>query len=535
MDVLTRNGIEVGRLAAEATVTDLHSHAGVHLPSRTFPAGTLTVDLAQPRGRMARALLERDSAQDESFLERQERKRVRNETRGENATKDDYDFYDFTAWSLPLAFGVEAYWTSDVGAAASLVKGAWTAERPAPPARATSAYVFSPESESGYRLAFSLLADGFRVAAATRTLRAAQRTWPRGTFVVRVERNAAALHERIAVLSRETGTAVVAVNTAFNDEGTTGIGSGSVVALKRPQLLLVTGEPTRPASYGSLRSLIEDVYGFDVVPVSITALADLPLSDFHAVILPDGSPSGYRKQIGEDGVARLKTWIEAGGTLVAIGDAARFVIDADAGLTTASVVGEETEGGSKQAERQASAAPAASPSEAPSPGSNTSTSRPSPTATEAAAVSTSDRAEPAPVGAVEAGEGKPQRPLAIPGAILRAEVDRFHFLTFGVERDTLPLLVEGDLFLHPSTSGTNVLRFPEAADEPLRLAGFTWKDNTEPLIRGTAAVIEEPVGAGRVVLMTHEPGVRLLWHASTQVLMNALLYGPALGHAATGE
>jgi hypothetical protein len=37
-----------------------------------------------------------------------------------------------------------------------------------------------------------------------------------------------------------------------------------------------------------------------------------------------------------------------------------------------------------------------------------------------------------------------------------------------------------------------------------------------------------------VVLMAQEPGVRLLWHASTQLLMNALLYGPAVGHTATG-
>lgn len=529
MDVLARNGIEVGRLPAAATVTDLHYHAGDHLPSRTFAAGTLTVDLAQPRGRMARALLERDSAQDQSFLDRQERKRVRNQDRGEKATKDDYEFYDFTAWSLPLAFGVDAYWTSDVGAAVSPVVGTWTAERPAPPRKAASAYVFSPESESGYRLAFSLLAEGFRVAAATRPLRAAQRTWPRGTFVVRVERNAAALHERIAALAAGTGATVVPVDTAYTDEGATGIGSGSVLALKRPQLLLVAGEPTRPSSYGSLRAVIEDVYGFDVVPVSVGALADLPLSDFHAVILPDGSASGYQRRIGEDGVARLKAWIEDGGTLVAVGDAARFVIDAEAGLTTAAVVGEESDGDGHGADPKPGATPAADPP------SHSATAAAHPGEPSSLPTPSADDAEPPAAGASARDSGRPRQPLAIPGAILRAEVDRFHFLTFGIERDTLPLLVEGDLFLRPSTSGTNVLRFPEASADPLRLAGFTWKDNTEPLVRGTAAVIEEPVGAGRVVLIAHEPGVRLLWHASTQLLMNALLYGPAVGHTATGD
>jgi hypothetical protein len=114
-------------------------------------------------------------------------------------------------------------------------------------------------------------------------------------------------------------------------------------------------------------------------------------------------------------------------------------------------------------------------------------------------------------------------------------VDHFHFLTFGIETPTLPILVEGDFFLRGSTSGTNVLRFPEQPTDALRLAGFIWKDNTEPLIRGTAVVVEEPVGEGRVILMTQEPGLRLVWHASTKVLMNALLYGPAVGHTPTGD
>jgi hypothetical protein len=35
--------------------------------------------------------------------------------------------------------------------------------------------------------------------------------------------------------------------------------------------------------------------------------------------------------------------------------------------------------------------------------------------------------------------------------------------------------------------------------------------------------------------MTQEPGLRLVWHASTKVLMNALLYGPAVGHTPTGD
>lgn len=510
MDVLRRNGIEVGRLEAATEIKDVHSYEGAVDALRSFPAGTLTVDLAQPKGRVARALLERDSAQDASFLARQEDKRRRNEARGENASKAEYDFYDFTAWALPLAFGVEAYWTPDVGAKAVPLAAHWAPEKSPAPARASSAYVFSPESEAGYRLAFALLAEGFRVGAAIRPLRAAERTWPRGTFVVRVERNPALLHERISSLAQQAGAMVVPVNTAYINEGITGVGSGSVVALKRPQIVLLAGEPTQPSSYGSLRAVIEDVYGFDVVPVAADALTEMPLEDFHVVVLPQGSASAYRRRLGDEGVARLKTWIEHGGTLVAVGGAARFLIDAEAELTTAKVVGEEE-----------------SPDLADDAGAF---------AARAEHTAAGGDQPPLPVGEPKKpASGKPRKPLAVPGAILRAEVDHFHFLTFGIETPTLPILVEGDFFLRGSTSGTNVLRFPEQPTDALRLAGFIWKDNTEPLIRGTAVVVEEPVGEGRVILMTQEPGLRLVWHASTKVLMNALLYGPAVGHTPTGD
>jgi len=97
------------------------------------------------------------------------------------------------------------------------------------------------------------------------------------------------------------------------------------------------------------------------------------------------------------------------------------------------------------------------------------------------------------------------------------------------------VLVEGDTFFRTSKTGTNVLTFDtENADQSLRLAGFVWKDNTERLLRGTAAVIEEPLGEGHVILFSNEPGQRLIWHATTRLLLNGVLYAPSINHIATG-
>ena len=50
----------------------------------------------------------------------------------------------------------------------------------------------------------------------------------------------------------------------------------------------------------------------------------------------------------------------------------------------------------------------------------------------------------------------------MPGAIFQAKVNRDHFLTYGYERDTLPVLVDTDQFLTPTRRGANVLTFPAA-------------------------------------------------------------------------
>lgn len=525
MDVLERNGVEVERITSPVTLHLTFDYFGNPPARRDLPTGTLVVDLAQPQGRVAKALLELETPQDQAFLDRQEQKRQRNEKRGDKAAKEDYEFYDFTAWSLPLAFGVEAYWTGEgTPLPTQRVTGGWKPEPKPAPARATTAYLFTPETESGYRLALSLLSDGYRVSAATRPIRGAKRSFPRGTFVVRVERNARSLHEKVAELAQGLGVEVTALDTAYTDEGITGVGSGAVVSLQRPQIALVVGEPTRPTSYGTLRAVLERVYGIDFVPLSVSALRSTRLSEFNVVILPDGSPGGYEETLGEGGVAKLKSWVEQGGTLIAVAGAAEFAAMKGVKLTSASLIGRD-EASDEEADDPA---PVVS-EDHPAPASESTHPAPSAVAAaEPAATATPAKEKPAE-------KAKPKKPLPVPGAILRVKVDRFHFLSFGFEQDNVPLLVEGDTFFKTSKTGTNVLTFETAeATQTLRLAGFVWKDNTEPLLRGTAALIEEPLGDGHVILFSNEPGQRMIWHATTRLLMNGVLYGPSINHISTG-
>lgn len=543
LGVLLRNGVEVRRTTAPVTLNEAFGYLAAEPSTREFPAGTFLVDLAQPQGRIAKALLERETPQDRAFLERQEEKRTRNEKRGKNVAKDEYEFYDVTAWSLPLTFGVEAFWSKEPIQVGSEIVTAVVRPEFAPPARANTAYVFTPETEAGLRLALQLLGEGYRLATATRPAQAGGESFMRGALIARVERNPASLHVRLPQLARELGVRIHTVNTAYAETGTTGVGSEATYTLQAPKVAVVAGPPVTPTSYGALRYLFEQTYGVDYVPVMADVLLEIRLSDFNVIVLPSGSKSGYARTFGSDAVARLKAWVEAGGTLICLGGASEWAADEKVGLTSARLVGidakKEAEKEKDEDDEDAEDEEDSSESAPVSPSTATADLPASPPR-ESATNSTNGSEAPAPntTGEVDRDAESPKKkkkrsrePIGVPGAIMRAQVNHDHFLTFGYETDTLPVLVGTDAFFRKTKTGTNVLTF---GSKDLHITGFIWRDNTERLLRNTAAVIDEPHGNGHVLLFTDEPGYRHLWHGTTRLFINGILYGPALQGTATG-
>jgi len=487
--------------------------------SREFPAGAFVVDLAQPGSRIARALLEEDRSVDSAFARVELEKYERNVRRGRRAPGEPYNFYDITAWALPLTYGVRTWAVSDVPAGAvrlaepdpnaadeasdtlpdSLAVGVpFTARtsRVGPLAfrdesgkivfdargrvesgEAGTAYVWSCASDGAARLALRLLHEGFKVATSARPLRAGARDYPRGSFVARVERNPATLHARVAALARTSGVTVHAVNTAYIDRGDTGVGSENIVSLKKPSIAVLVDRPVSPEAYGWLWFLLERRLGVRFTAVRADRIGGIELDRYNVVIAPDGGP-GLASAMG-GGLAAVKDWVSRGGTLVCVDDAAELPTLASVGLSTSRVVG-------------VPAKPKKDDEEIPDPDSS----------------------------AAEAT----RRPQFIPGTVFWATPDPRQWLTWGFGEGRIPVMLQGSTMLTPTKEGANALRFDRV---PLTVTGWTWPE-TERRLAHTVYAVDEPNGGGHVVMLAGPVHFRSYWRNTERLLTNALLYAPAL-------
>lgn len=459
-----------------------------------FPPESLYVELSQPQKRLAKALLEPQTIADEKFVKEEFASFRRNEMRGKSAPRDYYRFYDITAWSLPLAFGLDAFWTEDdlaVSEARFITQNDVIQLRQgrSEGGKASNAYLIPYETDNAPILAYRLLNDGFRVHVSTRRLDANGKDWAEGTFVVRLSRNPPGIHSRIEQLSKELGVKIVAVNSGFIESGDTGIGSENVLPLKLPKIAVAAGEGIEHSSYGAIWWTFDQA-GIDFSSFELGGISNRTLKDFDVLIIPDGETGKISSTIKE-----LKDWISGGGTLICLKNASVAAVSKDVSLTSAEIVGnEENDSRNTETDKQENA------------------------------VKKSDELFP-PIISPTANGGK--IPEKLPGAIMRATIDRTTHLTYGLhDRKYLPVLLANGNFLKLSKEGTNALVFSSDQENDLTISGFVWEQNTERLLNGTAYLIDEPVGSGHIILFADDPLFRGIFRSTKKLFFNSILIAP---------
>ena len=494
---LLRGGIEVRRANEPFTAPRAHAYADDAVGSRRFDAGTYVIELSQPLGRAARAMLEPSPSLDTSFARTQIEAFQRNLRRGANVPGEGYEFYDVTAWSLPVVLRrrgiLDGGCRADRGHVGARRRTHFSGRRRRGAERALRLRLLFGAQRRG---ASRLPPDGeWHTASASRS----GRSRPAGGHSPAAHTSFASvamtrtLHTNIERLARESGVVVYGANTAFTDAGQFGTGSGSVYDLRKPVVALVGEEGIGQTSYGAAWYVLEQRYGIPFTPVSARWLGFGDLSRFNVIVIPDGSAGTLNRLLGNDGATRIEDWVRAGGTLVTFGGASAWAARENVGLTTSRSVGADAKPDTSAASRSDTAA--------------------------------ARRQAAEDLLAVTSPSTTPGRPASLPGSHFDVVLDRTHWLTSGYDEPRLTVLMEGSTFLTLSKEGANVAVFPRTGR--LHRAGFVWPDNTERLLRNSALLIHEPMGGGHVVLFANEPFFRAWWHALDRLVLNALVMGPA--------
>ena len=258
-------------------------------PAGVPELGSLVVDMAQPQGAMAKALLEPGQSFEPEFTKAQidRFKGVKNPD-----SPDEAEFYDLTGWSLPYAYGLRAWWCESAPAL------------PVEPARDTILPGFFPSS-IGYALPYSdqedvlavadMLLAGVRGGVTTKAMRLGDQDYPAGTFLFTAERNEEGYEKKILKALEGRGglflrerQRLVPLTSAYPEGPRFSPGSGSVRALKKPTLAVVMGVGTNLADSGAIWYLMEKVFRLPFTPLSSRALSGSDLGKYTCVVLPGG-------------------------------------------------------------------------------------------------------------------------------------------------------------------------------------------------------------------------------------------------------
>jgi hypothetical protein len=304
---LMANGIDVHQLGADTDLPGATSYTDARTAtSARVRAGAYVVDLAQPQGHLAKALLEPDAELDSAF--------VRDELEMRRTGQSDR-FYDVTAWSLPYAYRVRAWHVRTMPAGATKLAEPPRAAATAP-ARARYGYAFAPGSEASNRLLAALLKDSVRVWHAPRSFTSGGRSFPQGAFLVRVAANDSSVHERVARHAVAAGALVHPVASAGVDQGTD-LGSNSVRPILPPRVALLSGAPVSGTSWGFAWYAMDQRLGYPTTLVDASFVAN-GLDGYSVLIMPSLQGGALDRALGDAGRARLADWVRSGGVLITI-------------------------------------------------------------------------------------------------------------------------------------------------------------------------------------------------------------------------
>ncbi|MBC7758417.1 MAG: zinc carboxypeptidase [Phormidesmis sp. FL-bin-119] len=217
--------------------------------------------------------------------------------------------YDITAWSLPYAFGLQSFATSEnlksLSASSPEVLILDT-EVPNP-----VAYIANWNSLSDVKFLAQLLKYNIKVRYSEIPFETGGKRFNAGSLIIARTSNDGfgdGFGQIIKSLALSSGITLQAISSAFVDKGAD-LGSNKVRLIRKPKIMAITGESSSSLSFGQVWHFFEQQIKY---PLSIVRAEDLNrvnLNEFDVIIFPDGN-------YPDPGSEKIQQWVRAGGKLI---------------------------------------------------------------------------------------------------------------------------------------------------------------------------------------------------------------------------
>ncbi len=530
-NLLKRQGVEIGFAAAPFHAFAVKDVAG-HLDERKrFDSGTMVVRAAQPLRRLLLSMLEFDPRMSDAFL-KDERRDLENH-RGTRA-------YDITAWNIPMAYGLNAYWANS--AEEVVVKDSYT--QTAGNSDTVGSYGFVIDGRSGdvYQAMVRLMEQGYKLRVAKKTFTIHGNKFEPGAVLLRRHENSKTMPDQLQLLTSQIDIEVWNLDTALSEDGPD-LGGQRFTLLEKPRIAIASQWPISTTSFGAVWHLLDERIGMRVSPINLQFISRVDLRSYNVLVLPNTWSGQALSAIFSDGVkTKIKQWMQSGGTLIALGQSATFFAGKDRKMSKVKLKRDVLDKldiykEAVQREQQAmhvSIDPVKVWGDDPS-----SLVQPSKDSSDQKGAESKDKKSDAKKNLESLKRGDAWERLFSPqGSIVATNVNPEHWLTFGVggladagdDPDVayrnLPVLLSGSYALMAKYPVQMPVRF-RSKDE-LRLSGLLWPE-ARKRFEHTAYTTVERVGRGQLILFVADPFFRGYFEGSGRLLLNAMLLGPGMG------
>ncbi|WP_340679240.1 M14 family zinc carboxypeptidase [Paraglaciecola sp.] len=391
-------------------------------------------------------------------------------------TFEDNTFYDVSGWTMPLAFGIDF---EPLTRSSYKVDDVVSPQFPTfnPPAKAKVAYVFDWTHYYAPKVLYRLLDAGFlpRIAMTPFNAQTDQgtQTFGRGSVMVSVGWQGgiatAADSDKLSQIMQQAtltdGVPVFALDSSHTSSVGMDLGSNYIEAVELPKVLLVIGPGMSQYQAGEVWHLLDKRMQMPVVLVNKSELNNLDLQSYTHIVMADGKYTDINAAL----ILDIENWVKAGGTLVGIGDGAKW-----AGKTMLNMQPVEIKAGEKALQKRI------------------------------------DYADKEQVKAQD----------MIGGAIMAGDLDITHPLGYGYTRRAIATQRSGLLaFEPPANPYATVVKIPQNA----LLTGFASQQNQQQLA-GKAMLVAERKGKGSVILFSDDPNFRGYFYGTEKLFLNSLFF-----------